>query len=121
MAAPNLVNVANIYGRTKGVALGAAATDILENPTGSGKVLKVNVLSAANIDGANNAEASVSFVDASASATFRLAFGINVPAKASLAVIQKDMAIYLEEGDKLTGFANAASKVEVTVSYEELS
>lgn len=119
MAAPNIVNVTSIYGKTVGAALGTSSADILTNSAGSGKVFKVNAIYVANVDGTNNADATVGFYDASATATYKLASTITVPADATLDIISK--SIYLEEGDKITALASAASDLEIVVSYEDIS
>lgn len=119
MAAPNIVNVSNILGRTVGAALGTSSADILTNSAGSNKVFKVNAIYVANIDGVNNADVTVGFFDASAAATYRLAFTVTVPADATLDVLSK--AVYLEEGDKITALASASGDLEIVVSFEEIS
>lgn len=119
MASPNIVNVTSIYGKTVGAALGTSSADILTNSAASGKVFKVNAIYVANVDGTNNADATVGFYDASATATYKLASTITVPADATLDIISK--SIYLEEGDKITALASAASDLEIVVSYEEIS
>jgi hypothetical protein len=121
MSAPNIVNVTTITGKTSGIDLTTGGVDIIENPAASGKVFKINTLIVANIDGTNNADVTVNFVDATGPATRKLANTITVPADASLGVITKDTAIYLEEGDKITGVASADGDLTATVSYEELS
>jgi hypothetical protein len=119
MAAPNIVNVATITGRTVGAALGTSSADIVTNSAGSGKVFKINAIYVANVDGASNADATVAFYDASATTTYKLAHTITVPADATLDVLSK--AIYLEEGDKITGLASASGDLEIVVSFEEIS
>ena len=119
MAAPNIVNVATITGKTVGAALGTSSADIVTNSAGSGKVFKVNAIYVANVDGTNNADATVGFYDASAAATYRLAYTVTVPADATLDVLSK--TIYLEEGDKITALASASGDLEIVVSYEEIS
>ena len=119
MAAPNIVNVATILGRTVGAALGTSSADIVTNSSGSGKVFKVNAIYVSNVDGTNAADATVAFYDASASATYELAHTISVPADATLDIVSK--AIYLEEGDKITALASASGDLEIIVSFEEIS
>ena len=118
MANPNIVNVTNIYGKTVGAALTTVSADIVTNAASSGKVFKINAIYVANIDGANNADATVAVYDASAAASYRLAYTITVPADATLDVVSKN--IYLEEGDKITALASANSRLEILVSYEEI-
>lgn len=118
MANPNIVNVSNIYGKTVGAALTTVSADIVTNPASSGKVFKINAVYVANIDGTTNADATVAVFDASAGASYRLAFTITVPADATLDVVSK--TIYLEEGDKIIALASANSRLEILVSYEEI-
>ena len=119
MAAPNIVNVTSIYGKTMGAALGISAnTDILTCP--ANKVLKINSIIVANIDGINTADVTVGFYDDSAGARYRLAYTISIPADATLVVLGKDSPIYLEESDQIEASASAASDLEIIISYEEL-
>jgi hypothetical protein len=117
MAAPNIVNVATIIGKTAVQAVGTSATAIVTNSSGSNKVFKVNALYVSNVDGTNNADITVDLFRSSVA--YRIAFTVVVPADAVLDVISK--AIYLEEGDSLRLTANAASDLEAVCSYEEIS
>ena len=118
MAAPNIVNVTSIYGKTHAASLTTTVTtDILTCP--SDKVLKINSIIIANIDGTNAADATVQFNDAS-TGPWHLAKLVSVPAKSTLIVLGKDAPIYLEEGDKIRGGASATSDLEIIISYEEL-
>ena len=120
MAAPNIVNVSSIYGKTVGAALGTSTGDILVNTAGSGKLLKLNSITVANIDGSSSADVTVYFYDLSATTPFHIAKAVTVPAQSTLVVLGKDAPIYLEEGDKIMGLASAAGDLEIIVSYEEL-
>lgn len=119
MAAPNIVNVSNILGRTVGAALTTSSADIVVNPANSNKVFKINTIIVANIDGVNNADVTVGVFDASAGVTYRLAFIVTVPADASLDLIAKP--IYLEEGDKIVALASANTRLEIVASFEEIA
>ena len=119
MAAPNIVNVTSIYGKTMGAALSTTVTtSILTCATD--KVLKINSIIIANVDGTNNADATVYFYDSSATARYALAFTVTVPADSTLVVLGKDSPIYLEESDQIRGGASAISDLEIVISYEEL-
>ena len=119
MAAPNIVNVTSIYGKTKGAALGTTlTTNILTCP--ADKVLKVNSIIVANVDGTSSADVSVSFYDSSATTSYRIASTVAVPADSTLVVLGKDSPIYLEESDEIRGGASAVSDLEIIISYEEL-
>jgi hypothetical protein len=117
MAAPNIVNVATITGKTAVQAVGTSATAIVTNSASSGKVFKVNALLVSNVDGTNNADITVDLYRSSTA--YHLAKTVVVPADATLDVLAK--AIYLEEGDALRLTANAASDLEAICSYEEIS
>ena len=119
MAAPNIVNVTTIYGKTAVQAVTTSATAIVTNSAGSGKVLKINTLIVANVNGTSNGEITVDLLRGGVAT--RLAYTVVVPADATLVVISKDAGIYLEEGDALRLTANANSYVEATCSYEEIS
>jgi hypothetical protein len=119
MAAPNLVNVTSIYGKTQCQALDTTlTTSIVANNSGSNKLLKLNSVIVSNIDGTNAADVTISVHNGTAD--FYLAKAVTVPAKATLVVIGKDSPIYLEENQILRGGASANSDLHCIVSYEEL-
>ena len=125
MANPNIVNVATINGESVGYNLTATTTTTLLTVS-SNKLLKVNRITCANVDGTNAADLSLSvekqnFTSAGVtnfdtSGTFFLAKTVSVPADATLVVL--DTPIYLMEGDILKGGANAASDLDLFISYE---
>ena len=117
MAAPNIVNVSTITGKTAVQAVGTSATAIVTNGSSSGKVLKVNALYVSNVDGTDNAEVNIDIFRSSVA--YHIVKTLVVPADATVDVISK--AIYLEEGDALRITANAASDLEAVCSYEEIS
>lgn len=117
MAAPNIVNVSAMYGKTAVLVVTTSATAIVTNSAASGKVLKVNALYVANVDGTNNATVDVDVFRSSTA--YRIAYTITVPADATLDLINKPL--YLEEGDALRITANANSDLEAVCSYEEIS
>jgi hypothetical protein len=117
MAAPNIVNVATIIGKTAVQAIGTSPTAIVSNSAASGKVFKVNALYVANVDGTSAADLTV---DIFRSATpYRIASTVSVPADSTLDVISK--AIYLEEGDSIRLTASATNDLEAVCSYVEIS
>ena len=117
MAAPNIVNVATITGKTAVQAVGTSATAIVTNSAASGKVFKVNALYIANIDGSATAEITVDLFRSSTA--YPIVSTISVPADATLDLMSK--AIYLEEGDTLRCTASAAGDLTAVCSYEEIS
>ena len=119
MAAPNVVNVSSIYGKTTGLALTSSSQDVLT--CAADKLLKVNSIIVANVDGTDNDEVTVKWYNADNTTAFSLASTVTVPADTTLVVLGKDAPIYLEEGDKIQALGVAASgDLEIIVSYEEL-
>ena len=122
MAAPNIVSVSSIYGKTAcdaDVATSASVT--LGNPASSNKLYKINTIIAANIDGANDADITV-YVSTAGSATglFYLAKTITVPADSTLVIISKDTSFYMEEDRSIRALASAAGDISLMISYDEL-
>lgn len=114
MAAPNIVNVATITGKTSVLAVTTSATAIVTNSGSSGQVYKINALYVSNVDGTNNADLNVDLYRSSTA--YHIAKTVTVPADATLDVISK--SIYLEEGDSLRLTASANSDLEAVCSYE---
>lgn len=119
MAAPNILNLDTVTGKTAVLAVTTSATAIVTNSAASGKVLKVNALVVSNVDGTNAADITVDLYRSSTA--YHLAKTISVPADATMVVVSKDMNIYLEEGDSLRCTASAASDLEAVCSYEDMS
>ena len=117
MAAPNIVNVATITGKTAVQAVGTSATAIVTNAASSGKVFKVNALYISNVDGVNLATINIDIFGSSTA--YHIMKTVSVPADSTIDVLSK--AIYLEEGDALRLTASAASDIEAVCSYEEIS
>ena len=124
MAAPNIVNVSTIYGKTNSVDLTTTnATSVVSNAASSGKVLKINTLVVSNVDGNSPYDITINlYSQASAGGTAtQIASTISVPADATLVVIDKSTCIYLEENRSIGAIASSASKLKVVCSYEEIS
>jgi len=119
MAAPNIVGVTTITGKTAVQAVSTIATEIVTNSAASNTVFKINSLVVSNVDGTNSADITVDLFRSSVA--YEVASTITVPADASLVVISKETAIYLEEGDSLRCTASANSDLEAICSYEEIS
>lgn len=117
MAAPNIVNVSTITGKTAVLVVTTTPTAIVTNSAASGKVFKVNALYVSNVDTAVAADIDVEFRRSSTS--YRIARTVSVPADSTLDVISK--SIYLEEGDELRLIAGANGDLEAVCSYEEIS
>ena len=119
MAAPNIINATSIFGKSNGVQLDTTTTtDIIT--CASDKLVKVNSIIVANIDGSNSADVTVYFYDNSASHRTALADSVTVPAKSTLVVLGKDSPVFLEESDQIEAGASANGDLHLTISYEIL-
>ena len=126
MANPNIVNVTSIVGGNIGFNLSNTLTATLLT-VDSDKILKINRITVANVDGSSAADVDI-FVDgmgngatgitATGSATVYLAKTVSVPADATLVLV--DTPIYLMEGDILKGGASASGDLDLFISYEVL-
>ena len=122
MANPNIINATSIYGKTVYDAdISTSASELLENAASSGKILKINSLIIANIDGTNAADITVTLRTAVGSLLSNIANTVSVPADATLVVISKDSSIYLEENMAIYVQASASGDLSAICSYEEIS
>jgi hypothetical protein len=131
MANPNITNVSAIYGNTTYLTPSVTtAVVLLPNAASSGKVYKINQIVAANVDGTNAVNATVSIYTNGAVAqgsapsggtAYPIASTISVPANASLIVADKTTAIYLQEGTSIVVTSGTASKITYSISYEDIS
>ena len=124
MAQPNIVNVASIYGQSVGATL---TTSFVAFITVTAEyVVKVNLITVANVDGTNAATVDVRIVklnvtplgitNLDTSGTFYIAKTVNVPADDLLVLVDKPF--YLMETDVLQAKASAASDLDLFVSYD---
>ena len=131
MANPNIVNVTTIYGNTTYLTPSATtAVVLLPNAASSGKVYKINQIVAANVDGTNAVNCTVSIYTNGAVAqgsapsggtAYPIASTISVPANAALIVTDKTTAIYLQEGTSISVTSGTASGITYSISYEDIS
>ena len=119
MATPNLKSPTTILGRTARYAVTTSLANALENAAASGKVLKINSIFCANVDGTNAADISVSIYDGTTDRY--LAKTISIPADATQILSAKDTYFYLEEGDSLRALASVNGDLELVIGYEEIA
>lgn len=123
MAAPNMIGATTINGKTTGVDLSTTSeTTVLSNATSSGKCLKINTLNVANYS-ATAVSATINFHTAAniGGTAIPIIGNISVPGYSTLNVIDKTSQYYLEENTSVGAIAASASKLAVTISYEEIS
>jgi len=123
MANPNIINATSILGKTVFDAdVAVTASAIVTNAASSGKILKVNSLIIANIDGTSAADITATIRNAAGSViNSTIANTVSVPADATLVLLSKDTSIYLEEDMSIYLAASAAGDLSATCSYDEIS
>ena len=130
MANPNIVNVTVINGVTTYLTPSVAtAVVLLPNAAASNKVFKINQIVVANTTGtAANTTVSIYTNGAvaqgsapSGGTAYPVASAISVPANASLIVVDKTTAIYLQEGTSITVTSGTASALTYSISYEDIT
>jgi hypothetical protein len=103
---------------------------LLPNAAASNTVLKINQIVAANVDGTNAVDCTVALYTNGAVAqgsapsggtAFPIVSTVSIPADASLIVVDKTTAIYLEEGTSIIGTSSIANDITFSISYEIIS
>ncbi|MEB3196819.1 MAG: hypothetical protein VKP62_06405 [Candidatus Sericytochromatia bacterium] len=124
MTAPNLASPTTITGKVATVSLTTtSATSVLSNAASSNKCLRVVSLIVSNVDGTNAADITINYYSAAAlgGTATEIASTVSVPADASLVVIDRSTALYLEEDRSLGATAGSSSDLKVVCVYEEIS
>lgn len=131
MANPNILAATTAYGTTTYYTpSGTTAVVLVTNAASSGKVLKINQIVAANVNGSAAVSATVSIYTNGAVAqgsapsggtAYPIVSAVSVPATASLIVVDKTTSIYLQEGTCISVTSGTASGITYSVSYEEMS
>ena len=116
MAAPNLIQVTSVYGRTTSTSVGTAVTTVVSNPTSSNRSYKLNSLYVSNIDNTDPVRISIDFFRSGTS--IRLIDRMEIASGDSLVAFGRDTSIYLEEGDSLRAYADVTGRAHLVMSYE---
>ena len=118
MAAPNIVNISTITGKTALAGLTTVTANVITNLSGSNTVAKLNNITL------TNSTASLVYANVSINrnlVNFFICAGVSVPANSSLTLLAKDTSLYIEEGDVIQANVSANSAVTFTASYEIIS
>lgn len=128
MATPNILTATSIYGRTVYLTPSVnTSVVLLANIPQSGQLFKINSIVAANSDGTNAVNATISIYSNGAVAqnaaptggfAYPLLSTVSVPANASLIAVDKSTTIYIEENTSLVVTSGSANKITYVVSYE---
>ena len=115
MANPNIYNATSIVGDTVTVPLTTTLTSVLLSGIAN-KILKINTIIVANIDGTNSSSFTLYIDDGVAARAF--AYQITVPAGASVVIIDRNNGFYLKENQFIEGGASLNDDLVATISYE---
>ena len=131
MANTNITAVTAIYGKTTYLTpLVTTPVVLLANPAGSANTCKINQIVASNIH-TTTANASL-YIYTNGGAQSQnsvptsgvshcVANAISVPVNASLILVDKTTAIYLEEGTSIVVSSGTANGITYSLSYELIS
>jgi hypothetical protein len=130
MANPNIAALTTLTGNTTYLTpSGTTAVVLLPNAAASNNVFRINQIVVANVTG-TAAAATVSIYTngsvaqgsaPSGGTAFPIANAISVPAAASLIVVDKTTAIYLNEATSITITSGTGSALTYSISYELIS
>ena len=131
MSAPNIISASTVNGKTTYYTpSGTTAVVLLTNASGSGKVLKINQIVCANVNGSAAVNATVAIYTnggvaqgsaPSGGSSYPIISTVSVPANAALIAVDKTTAIYLEEDKCISVTSGTASGITYSISYEEIS
>lgn len=100
-----------------------AATLLLSNASGSGKMLRVVSVFLTNVDGVSAADVTLSYYSAASlgGTATQILSTVAVPADSSLVALDRSTALYLDENSSLGVTAGTANDLKVVCVYEEIS
>lgn len=118
MAAPNVVNVTTITGKTAYANLTTISANVITNSSSSGTVVKLNHVTMANYSAA---VVTGNVIINRSGVSYYVAGTVNIPGNSTLTVLAKDTATYMEESDVLQSYVSANASVHMFASYEIIS
>lgn len=118
MANPNIVNVSTIYGNTAVLAVSSATANIVQNPSSSGAIYKINTLSVANY--ATNSYSMTVELNVAGTNT-NIVKNVVIPANSSLSILGKDTGFYLLENSSIQLSTSQNSAFHAICSWEQIS
>jgi hypothetical protein len=113
MAAPNIGAPTTINGKTAHLNLTNLAQDLIAAVT-TGHCIRVKHIICANTTAAAH---PVTVFHKAGGTSYALAQTLSVPGNSSVVLD----GVYLEEGDSITSFSDAASQITVNAPYEDIS
>lgn len=118
MANPNIILISDIKGKMTYANLTDTSTEVLLNAAASNMIYKVSSVSVANKTAQS---ASVILQARRSSVNYPLSYGIIIPDRTTVVLLDKNNPIYLEEGDSLVSQASVTNTLVLAITYEILS
>lgn len=124
MANPNILGSTSVIGNNSLTSLSTtSATSIISNGSGSGKIFRVNSILVSNVDGADTYYVTLNLYSQAAlgGTAYAIISTLNIPATSTIIIVDKNSPIYLKEDQSIGAIAEAADKIEVIASWEEIT
>ena len=118
MANPNIINVSSIYGNSGILTVTTSYSNVVQNPTSSGAIYKLNSLVLTN---ACTAPISATVQYNRAGSNTNYAANVGIPTAASLVVMGKDTPLYLLENHSIQISATVNNYITAVASWEQMS
>ena len=118
MANPNIYNVTALYGNTAALSVTSVTTNVVSNPTSSGYVYRINLLTVANIS--TNSYSMTAELNIAGSNT-SIVKNVVVPSNSALSIIGRDTTMYLLENSSIQLSAQTNSAFQAICSWEQLT
>lgn len=118
MANPNIYTVTALYGNTAALAVSSTTTNVVSNPTSSGYIYRVNLLTVANIS--TNSYAMTAELNIAGSNT-SIVKNVVIPSNSALSIIGRDTTMYLLENSSIQLSTQQNSAFQAICSWEQLS
>lgn len=124
MANPNIAATTSILGNTNYFFLSTSNQTLITNAASSNQVYRINSIVIANTSASSAFTVTVNIHNAASGGgtAFPLVSGVSVPAQATLVVVDKTSAIYLQENSSITAAASTGSNtLSIVGSWEVIS
>ena len=118
MANPNIVSLTSILGVLTPVTSISTGTSTLISAPSTGHVFRNVSITISNKTGTN---CWVTVYIGRGLAVYYLAYQMTVPANATLNLTGRDLGLYLQDTDSVTGIAQTASALDALCTYEDIS
>jgi hypothetical protein len=118
MAAPNLLALTTLTGKSAVYQGTGSIADALANPAASGQSWRVNLITAANNDGTSTFTADIALHKAAGTVRY---LGFHIPIQPGGAQVILDRPLTLEEGDSIQcASPGTALKIDFVINYDIL-